>query len=93
VVPPGEAANLDKVPPPLKVTPGNPLGNSCIVQGVTEPGASVTIDGEQAFTKEDGSFYANITLKQVGVNQVVVKAVDPSGNETVEKVLITVQDY
>jgi hypothetical protein len=93
VIPPGEAANLDKTPPPLEVAPENPLGNSCIVRGVTEPGASVTIDGEQAFTKEDGTFYANITLRQVGVNQVVVKAVDPFGNETVKKVLITVQDY
>ena len=93
VVPQGEAANLDKHPPPLKVIPGNPTSNSCIVRGVTEPGASVTIDGEQAYTNEDGSFYANITLRQVGVNQVVVKAVDPSGNETVEKILITVQDY
>jgi len=93
VVPPGEAARLDKTPPPLKVTPGNPTSNACIIRGVTEPGAIVTIDGEQAYTNEDGSFYANITLKQVGVNQVIVKAVDPFGNETIEKILITVRDY
>jgi len=93
VVPSGQNINGDKTPPPLTADAGSPLGNMCIIRGQTEPGVTVTVDGEEAFMKEDGSFTANATIKNVGWNVVVVKAVDPAGNETVKPLKIFNPDY
>jgi hypothetical protein len=93
VVPRGLTSEGGKTPPPLTVSASPPLGSMCPIRGQTNPGTMVTVDGEDALMNEDGSFQANVTLKNVGYNTIVVKAVDPNGNETVKKIQVFVPDY
>jgi len=93
VVPPGLNPGRDKAPPSLTASAGSPLGSMCIIKGRTDPGAVVMVNGEEAFMDEDGSFQTNVTLKSVGYNRVVIKAVDPYGKETVKQMQVFVPDY
>ena len=93
VVPPGHNPGGDKAPPALTASAGAPLGSMCIIMGQTDPGVVVTVNGEEAFMNEDGSFRANVTLKSVGYNRVVIKAMDPYGKETVKQLQVFVPDY
>lgn len=87
-----EMERLDKVPPILNVKADTPLGNQCIIEGMTEPGCSVIIEGETITPNTDGSFRTTVSLKYVGENIISVQAVDPAGNETTKKLRIFVRE-
>jgi hypothetical protein len=52
------------------------------VRGQTEPGATITINGEFVEVDGEGRFSKTVELGTLGWNRLVVAAVDPSGNRT-----------
>jgi hypothetical protein len=76
---PGEG---DEIPPKLEVQDIQAYGSIFIVSGVTEPGASVTVNGEAVTVEADGSFKKTIQIWQQGWEFLVVTARDVAGNET-----------
>ncbi len=77
-----ESLLQDETPPPLNVTPAQQMGHLFIVRGQTEPGATVTINGEFVEVDGEGRFSKTVELGTLGWNRLVVAAVDPSGNRT-----------
>jgi hypothetical protein len=64
-----------------------------IIQGQTEAGASVTVNGERAVADTDGHFRKTVEIPQEGWNTIVVVATDPAGNETTRKERVFVEVY
>jgi hypothetical protein len=82
----------DRTAPSLTLLPTQQLGAMFIIQGQTEAGASVTVNGEYVVTDADGRFRKTIEIPREGWNQIEVVATDPAGNETrrVERVFVEV---
>ena len=80
----------DTVPPQLQVEKMNVNGNIVIITGRTEPGVRLEIDGQRAPVAADGSFTLSVEPGSEGLVDVVVSAVDASGNrsETRKQVFI-----
>jgi hypothetical protein len=80
----------DTVPPDLQVAKMQVNGNIVIITGHTEPGVQLEIDGQRAPVDADGSFTLSVTPDTEGLVDVVVSAVDASGNrsETSQRVFI-----
>lgn len=72
----------DTVPPELEVSGVNVNGNIVIVTGRTEPGVRLEIGGERTSVEADGSFTMSLTLSGEGYVDLVMTAVDASGNRT-----------
>ena len=72
----------DTVPPELEITEFVPIGQMVIVNGETDPDAKLWIDNNKVDVYEDGSFNAVVKLRREGLNELVIVAQDPSGNET-----------
>jgi hypothetical protein len=70
----------DTTPPRLVVTKPRQMGNLFLVQGETEPGVIVTINGEAVDVAADGTFKKAIAFHDSGTGLIVVRAVDPAGN-------------
>jgi hypothetical protein len=74
---------LDTTPPTINVySPYEGMKTTektVTVQGSTEPGSSVTVDGEAVSVDEYGAFTATVEL-EIGDADIVVKATDPQGN-------------
>jgi hypothetical protein len=71
----------DKTPPKLEILEPVQTGPMLIINGKTEPGALLWIDGEKVDVYDDGSFYAVVRLRKEGVNEVVFEAQDAAGNK------------
>jgi hypothetical protein len=80
----------DTSPAKLEVQRATQMGHFFLVQGVTEPGAMVTVNGETVAVAGDGSFKKAVVFTREGWNTIVVRATDPSGNtsEYRESVLV-----
>lgn len=84
--------NIDNKPPPLFITsaPNGIIfttGTQITLTGISEPDASISINGEQQTVRLDGSF--TTTIPTSGVDQSIsINATDDSGNETVRQVRI-----
>lgn len=74
---PGE----DRAPPPVQIDELTRFGNLYMVRGRTEPGARVTVNGENAKVEPDGTFTRTIQFAQTGWVDVEVRARDAWGNE------------
>jgi len=85
----------DTTPPALQVTApldGATLAEtSAVVTGTTEPGAIVSVNGELAQVRPDGSFSLRVPLT-VGPNTIRVNASDVAGNSAQVSVPVTVID-
>lgn len=81
----------DTTPPPLSVQRPQQMGNLFLIQGVTEPGATVTINGEAVAVAGDGSFKKAVAVTREGRNVIVVRAVDPAGNSTEHRETVFVE--
>lgn len=85
---------LDRQPPALQVlgpTTGATLeGPNVVVQGKTEVGASVTVNGRTIVPGQDGSFSESFT-PPVGPVAITVVARDRAGNETTAKANVTLR--
>ena len=78
-------------PPPLTVSPPQQMGNLFLIFGKTDPGATVTVNGETADLDADGTFRKTITIDRDGYAMLIVKAADASGNETVRRIRVFVE--
>lgn len=72
----------DTVPPPLEIVDFLPSGHLVIINGRTEPGATLIVDGQPVDVYDDGSFNAVIRIKRDGMSSVDIVAQDPAGNTT-----------
>jgi hypothetical protein len=91
----GTAANTggDTTPPPLTLkAPFNIGGQFYIIEGTTEPGATVFINDEEVDVESNGHFKKLVSFNKVGQNSVVVKAVDAAGNQSVQSQTVLVEE-
>ncbi|HKQ61179.1 MAG TPA: hypothetical protein VJS92_07795 [Candidatus Polarisedimenticolaceae bacterium] len=72
----------DTVPPELQITEFVPVGGMVIINGRTEPGASLWVDSEKVEVSDDGTFYAVVRLRKEGLNELKLLAQDTAGNES-----------
>jgi hypothetical protein len=72
----------DQTPPVLEVEAPQQMGHLFIVRGRTEVGATVTINGEVVGVDSEGKFSKTVELGADGWNNLIITAVDPSGNPT-----------
>lgn len=80
----------DKTPPQLTIDELQPYGSLVLVNGRTEPGATVTINGEPVSVQLNGSFSKTIQMTQVGFAFITIVAKDAWDNsvETQKRVFI-----
>ncbi len=83
----------DTTPPKLVVDPPQQLGHMFIFEGATEPSATLTINGETVELDADGGFRKTVEIFNDGWNDIVVVAVDPSGNRTEHRRRVFVEVY
>ena len=87
------SATSDSTPPPLALkAPFNIGGQFYIIEGMTEPGATVFVNDEEADVESSGHFKKLVSFNKVGQNTVVVKAVDAAGNQTVKSQTVLVEE-
>lgn len=72
----------DTVPPVLEIADVNVNGQIVIVTGRTEPGVKLEIAGQRASVAADGSFRLSVIPERSGLVDLVIAAVDPSGNRS-----------
>jgi len=88
-----QAMLADRTAPVLSLVPTQQLGAMFIIQGQTEVGASVTVNGEHATTDADGRFRKTIEIPREGWNNIEVVATDPAGNKTSRRERVFVEVY
>lgn len=85
----GGAEPQSKSPPNLRVDRPQVIANIVTVSGKTDPGASVTVNGEPADTDTTGAFRKIISIDKDGLHDIVVRAANSAGaTERSEKVVI-----
>jgi hypothetical protein len=72
----------DNDPPKLQITEFVAVGQMIVINGETEPGASLWVDDNKIDVYGDGSFNAVVRLRREGLNEVLLVAQDNAGNET-----------
>lgn len=83
----------DKTPPLLQAKrPFNIGGQFYMIEGKVEPGASVFINDEEVDVDTSGTFKKFVSFDKVGWNAVVVKAVDPAGNQSIQRENVYVEE-
>lgn len=71
----------DRTPPKLELTSITRYGDLVMVGGATEPGATVTVNGEPATVAADGGFTKTVQFVSEGEATIEVWASDAWGNE------------
>jgi hypothetical protein len=85
VTKPGLGAGAPAPPPPLVIESLEPRGNILQVKGHTEPGASLTVNGQRVDVQTDGTFNEFITLDKPGKQLVVIRATGINGGVSEQK--------
>ena len=83
----------DTTPPELIVNQPQQLGHMFIFEGATEISATVTINGEKVELDADGRFRKTVEIFDEGWIDIVIVAVDPSGNRTERTERVFVEVY
>ena len=83
----------DSTPPPLDVVDFLPSGHLVIINGRTEPGAVLLVDGQKVDVYDDGAFTAVVRMKRDGPNEVQIVAQDGAGNTTKMRRSVYVESY
>ncbi|REJ81499.1 MAG: hypothetical protein DWQ36_24910 [Acidobacteria bacterium] len=78
------ALEVDRSPPALEVEVFL-SGNLALVQGRTEPGATLEVNGEEISVAADGTFVSTRWLFGAGRIPLTFRAVDAAGNDTVRQ--------
>ncbi|HKQ96945.1 MAG TPA: hypothetical protein VJV75_03635 [Candidatus Polarisedimenticolia bacterium] len=81
VSPAHERAAEDRVPPALQLNEFLPSGYLVIINGRTEPGSLLTVEGQSIDVYDDGTFTAVVRMKHEGKNDITIVAQDSAGNE------------
>lgn len=83
----------DRTPPVLRMKkPFHVGGQFYTIAGSTEPGATVFINDEEVDVESGGAFQKLVAFEKIGRNVVVIKAVDPAGNQKVESQIVIVEE-
>jgi uncharacterized protein YpmB len=83
----------DTTPPTLTVEKPQSLGGPLyLIKGKAEAGATVFVDDLEISIDPDGSFQKLVSFTKVGLNTVVVRAVDPAANQSLQRVNIYVEE-
>jgi hypothetical protein len=83
----------DTVAPILELKAPFGIGSQFyMIEGTTEPGATVFINNEEVDVESSGHFKKLISFTKLGQNSVVVKAVDAAGNPTVKSQTVLVEE-
>jgi len=83
----------DTTPPPLNLNrPFGIGGQFYIIEGTTQPGATVFVNGEEVDVESNGHFKKLVSFNKVGQNSVVIKAVSPAGVETIKSQTVIVEE-
>jgi hypothetical protein len=83
----------DTEPPLLEIAEFVPIGSMVIVNGRTEPGATLWVDEEKVDVADDGRFYAVVRLRREGLNRIRFVAQDTAGNESELQKTTVVETY
>lgn len=81
----GGGEKQDATPPELELGDIKTYGSISMVNGRTEPGARVEVNGEQVALGADGSFTKAVQLNKEGWNIIEIRARNAWGNETVRR--------
>jgi soluble cytochrome b562 len=89
----GTAASSQAPPPPLSLKRPYPIGGPFyMIEGTTEPGATVLINDEEVDVESNGHFKKLVSFNKVGRNVVVVKAINSAGKQTVQSETVLVEE-
>ena len=88
-----ERAADDTTPPALQIAEFLPSGHLLIINGRTEPGSMLSVEGQAVDVYDDGTFTAVIRMKHEGKNDVAIVAQDAAGNETRLRKSVFVESY
>ncbi|HEY0590668.1 MAG TPA: FecR domain-containing protein [Thermoanaerobaculia bacterium] len=89
----GGTAISDKTPPQLQLKRPFRIGGAYyLFEGKVEPGASVFLNDEELAVESDGSFKKLVSFSKVGWNTVIIRAVDPSANQTIKRENVYVEE-
>lgn len=83
----------DSTPPPLEVVDFLPTGHLVIINGRTEPGAVLSVDGQRVDVYDDGAFTAVVRMKRDGMNHVEIVSQDTAGNTTRMRRTVYVESF
>ena len=87
------AVTADREPPKLQLNKPYSIGGPFfMIEGTTEPGATVFINDEEVDVESNGHFKKLVSFGKTGANSVVVKAIDPAGNQTVKSENVFVEE-
>jgi hypothetical protein len=83
----------DTTAPTLVLEKPQSLGGPLyLIKGKAEAGATVFVDDAEISVEPDGSFRKLVSFTKVGLNTVVVRAVDTAGNPNLQRVNIYVEE-
>jgi len=68
---------------------GGPL---YLIKGRAEAGSTVFVDDVEINLEADGSFRKLVSFTKVGLNTVIVRAVDPAANQSLQRVNVYVEE-
>lgn len=88
----GGGEKKDATPPELDLDEIKTYGSIFMVNGRSEPGARVEVNGEQVKTNADGSFTKAVQLTKEGWNIIEIRARNAWGNETVRRHRVFVEN-
>jgi hypothetical protein len=83
----------DTTPPELTIDPPQQLGRMFIIEGTTEIGATITINGERVELGVAGKFRKTVEMFKEGWNDILIVATDPSGNHSEHRERVFVEVY
>ncbi len=83
----------DTTPPDLTINPMQQLGRMFIIEGSTEVGATITINGERVELGVAGKFRKTVEMFKEGWNDILIVATDPSGNHSEHRERVFVEVY
>ncbi len=87
------AVTADREPPKLQLNKPYSIGGPFfMIEGTTEPGATVFINEEEVDVESNGHFKKLVSFSKTGSNSVVVKSIDPAGNQTVKSETVFVEE-
>ena len=90
---PAGSVNTEAPPPTLQIKKPYSIGGPFyMIEGVTDPGATVFINDEEVDVESNGHFKKLVSFNKVGRNSVVVKAVNAAGKQTIQSETVLVEE-
>lgn len=85
--------NTEAPPPTLQIKKPYSIGGPFyMIEGATDPGATVFINDEEVDVESNGHFKKLVSFNKIGRNSVVVKAVNAAGKQTIQSETVLVEE-